>query len=81
MIFYLILCKPNSEIFYPSIKILPLTPYSVKLCSNILKNPKVKVLFPEPVLPTTPIFSAGLISKSIPLIINGNSSLYLNATY
>ena len=41
------------EISIPEIKILPFNG------SKILKSPFTKELFPEPVLPTIPIFSLG----------------------
>jgi len=46
-------CKPKSAILTPSIKIPP------DAASSNLKSPKKIVDFPEPVLPTIPIFSVG----------------------
>ena len=55
--FFLKISSPISLISIPSIEILP------EFASNILNNDKHNVDFPLPVLPTTPIFSFGFISK------------------
>ena len=63
----------NVDISTPSMIIRP------SYASNNLSNDIVIVDFPAPVLPTTPIFSLGLISRVTSLIANGKLSLYLTA--
>lgn len=63
--------NPISLIFNPSIKIYPSL-----LISNILLRAFNRVDFPDPVLPTTPIFSLSLILKETCFNTTGVSSLY-----
>lgn len=61
----------------PSKLIYPNCPYGSADSSNILKRPKVRVDFPLPVLPTTPILALALTSKLIPWITSSSYGLYL----
>ena len=48
--------------------------------STILNNAKNRLDFPEPVLPTMPIFSDGSTSNETLLRANGKFGLYRNLT-
>ena len=73
--------SPTEAMFTPLIKICPPVCFplisSVSSSSRILFNARTKVDFPEPVRPTTPIFSIELILKSSPLRTRGVFFLYL----
>jgi len=62
--------KERVEISKPSMRILP------SKASNILSIVSVIVDLPAPVLPTTPIFSLGLIVTFKAFNAGGNPSLY-----
>lgn len=62
--------SPSFEISAPSILILPPHP------SIIRQSARQRVDFPAPVLPTTPIFSPGLICKLSPQSTSSVSSQY-----
>jgi len=59
----LTLWRPNYDIFSSSKIIVPGLLSSLLANYNILSNPSVKVDFPQPVLPTTPIFERAVTSN------------------
>ncbi len=71
------LCKPTYAMFSWSKTIYPRVPSSFFASYKILKNPKVIVDFPLPVLPTIPIFALESMSNEMFLITVGSSGLYL----
>ncbi|MFS7901704.1 hypothetical protein Hanom_Chr01g00002741 [Helianthus anomalus] len=64
-------CNPRVEMLMPSMVILP--PDG----STNLNRTWIRVDFPPPVLPTTPIFSPPLMLRVIPLITKGVFGRYL----
>ena len=73
----LTLWRPNYDVFSSSMIIFPTVLSSFYASYKILSKPRVKVDFPQPVLPTTPILDRAAISKLRFFRTKLSSGLYL----
>jgi hypothetical protein len=74
---YNVQCKPTLAMLTLSRLISPKLPSAFWVSSKILNSPKVRVDFPEPVRPTTPILCLLSISKLMPWMTSYRSGRYL----